>query len=157
MKRVAALLLVLASGVVRAQGACDYNRCALSISPRLTGLDVVRGTSEIPVASLGFFVPRDVRAPFASSDIATRFAVDATRMRRQATVLSAVGALATATGIVHGVRHHRAPAYGFTGAGASLLLFSVPMHFAADAALSRAVWEYNRQFAAVRTSGSANP
>ncbi len=87
-----------------------------------------------------------MRAPFAGSDVATRLALDATRVRRQATVLSAVGALSVAAGVVQGLRHHRSAAYGFTGAGASLVLLSVPLHFSADAALSRAVWEFNRQF-----------
>lgn len=146
MKRIALLLLVVASWL-GAQTTCDYNRCSLSIAPRLSGLDVVRGTGEPPVASLGFFIPRDVRAPFAGNDVATRFALDATRMRRQATVLSMVGGSTVAVGVAQGFRHHRGSAYGLTGAGAALVMLSVPLHFAADAALSRAVWEFNRQFA----------
>jgi len=152
--RSAACAIVLALCAVNRAGAqlgdssCAYDRCALSIVPRLFALDVVRGAREDRVASLAFLLPKRVVPAFVGSEVAERHAAHAFRLRRTAAVLTDLGlvvavsagsrAAATARG--------RSTAATMTGVGLAMVASSVPIHFAADGELSRAVWEYNRRF-----------
>src|SRR4051812_44362424 len=64
-----------------AASVCDYSRCALTIIPRLSALDVVRGDTETRVASLAFLFPRSVSAIFDGNDAARRHAARAFSQR----------------------------------------------------------------------------
>jgi hypothetical protein len=55
-----------------------------------------------------------------------------------------VGAAATRSATVHGDRGWSA---GIAGVGIGAIATSIPVQFAADAQLSRAVFEFNRRFA----------
>jgi hypothetical protein len=145
---VCAALLVSAPFVrVSAQEACGYDRCALSISPRLTALDVVRGANEERVASLAFLWPRDVSAPFRGDEGALRFAARASRHRRLAAVFTDVGLVAVVTGLSRSARGGHGDGRAIAGAVLAFVASSVSIHFSADADLARAVWTYNRRFA----------
>jgi hypothetical protein len=128
---------------------CDYQRCALGIVPAWNGLLVTRGATEQRVANLGFFWTRSLEAVFAGSDSAQRVARGAVRVRRVAAVLTDVGALAVGYAAVsrlsRGEWTGTGQAVGLTGA----VLFgaSVPLHFAADGLLSRAIWWKNAEYA----------
>lgn len=146
-----ALSILAAPAAARAQSLeapCDYAHCGLAILPRLSGLDVVRGPDEVRVASLPFLRARDVRPAFAGDVDAQRHALSATRLRRAGSLFTVLGIAGGATAAWRGASaHDRVGAAAFGAAGASLFLVSVPLHFAADAELSRAVREFNRRFA----------
>jgi hypothetical protein len=126
--------------------ACSYSRCALGIIPRLSSLDVVRGDREERVGSLSFLFPHDVRGAFAGSAPAQRHAERALSLRRVAAVLTTVGGVLAASGVVRAAatRSGRPLSVAAAGVGVAAFSVSVPVHFAADAELSRAVWDYNR-------------
>lgn len=128
---------------------CGYTRCALSIAPRLSGLDVVRGDAEQRIASLAFLWPRDVTHAFEADPVATRFAARASSRRRWAAVMTDAGAAIMAVGLLSierkDQRVRREPGL-IAASGAVLVAASVPIHFAADADLARAVWRYNLRF-----------
>lgn len=148
---IAAALLACASrmSAQAAPGpACDYRDCALGIAPAWSGLRVVRGERETRVASLGFFWTRDVSPAFEGSE--------ARRNARRAVALRRAGAFLTDAGILlGGFAAAQAVSQGRLGesarpiaiAGATALALSVPLQFAADGALSRAVWWHNVRFA----------
>ena len=143
--------LLVGATAARAQNpapACDYTRCALTIIPRLNALDVVRGEREEKVGSLPFLLPGRTPAIFAGSDSALSHARRATGVRRIGAALTDLGGALILTGVIASTRRydHSAPT-GVVLAGAALVGLSVPVHFWADAELSRAVREYNRQFA----------
>lgn len=133
---------------VPAQESCTYERCALGISPRLTALDVVRGGVEQRVASLAFLWPKDVSAPFRLDESAMRLAVRASHHRTLAAVFTDVGLIAVATGLTRSARGAHDSGRSITTVGLALVASSVPIHFSADGDLARAVWMYNRRFAA---------
>jgi hypothetical protein len=89
--------------------------------------------------------PHRVAPVFSSSDAATQHATAAFSRRRIAAVLTDAGVILLASAATHAI----APAHRGTAAavGAALVASSIPIHFAADAELSRAVWEFNRQYA----------
>jgi hypothetical protein len=126
---------------------CSYLRCALSIAPRLVALDVVRGDGEARVASLAFLWPRDVTRTFFSDSSAHEFAKRALRRRRLAAAMTDIGVFALTVGVIR-FRAGGAPraATAFVATGGALVAASVPIHFSADADLSRAVWRYNQRF-----------
>ena len=145
-------LVVARSAVTAAQTpeSCAYATCALGISPRITALDIVRGDGQARVGSLSFVWPRAtlVRA-FDGDARALPLARQSVRTRRVAAVLTDVGAVlvagaATHAALVHGDRRWSA---GVAGLGAGAIAISVPVQFAADAQLSRAVFEFNRRYA----------
>jgi len=89
--------------------------------------------------------PHHVASPFLSSPTATQHADAAFSRRRVAAILTNAGivmAAAAATRAIPTARRGTVATIGF-----ALIGSSVPIHFAADAELSRAIWEYNRQFA----------
>jgi hypothetical protein len=145
---LAALSLVAAAAGAQ-QAPCAYTDCALGIAPRWNGLDVVRGAAGTRVGSLSFFWPRDVRPSFAGSDSALRYAGRAMRVRRAGALLTDVGGVALAIGAASVARHGdvRGARAGLAIGGLALLGASVPLQFAADGELSRAVWWYNARLA----------
>ena len=124
---------------------CPYVRCALGIAPVWNGLAVVRGSSGAHVATLGFFRARPLPPLFAAHDSAARYAARAVRVRRLGSALTDGGALLLAVGGVRALAAGRLDGGGriAVGAGAAALAVSVPLQFAADGHLSRAVWWYN--------------
>ena len=140
---VAALAIAArASGAQSPDSACTYARCALNIVPRLSGLTVVRGEREARLATLAFLWPSSVTATFALDSSAFAHARSATRRRMVAALLTDVGAAIVVASGTHSPGAHRSTIV----AGAALIAASMPVHFAADAELSRAVWDYNRAF-----------
>jgi hypothetical protein len=163
---ISAMLIALAAAAAPARAqdtaavaaprdaACSYRQCAFGIAPTWNGLAVVRGAGGPRMANLHFFWPHDVSAalrgdPFAvGADSAAASARRATSLRRAGATLTDVGIVATAVAVVSGLRARRlrteervAGAAGFTA-----LLVSVPLQFAADGALSRAVWWHNLRY-----------
>jgi hypothetical protein len=144
-------LLIAPAATTGAQGTvsdstCTYSRCGLSIVPRLGGLDVVRGESEVRIGSLPFLWARDVSIAFSHDAGARSYAVRASGLRRIAAVMTDAGAFLIAAGAV-GILHDGGRIRGVSSVAAmggfALVGASVPVHFSADADLSRAVWRYN--------------
>jgi hypothetical protein len=165
---ISAMLLVLASvpAVVRAQGGalpiglsrdstCAYGDCALGIAPTWNGLAVVRGTGGPRVANLHFFWPHDVSTALRGdpsaigADSAATSARRAIALRRAGAALTDLGVIATGVALVSGLRARRAGTGERVvgGVGLASILVSVPLQFAADGALSRAVWWHNMRYA----------
>jgi hypothetical protein len=139
-----------------ASGECPYAACALGIAPRWNGLAVVRGTSGPQVANHHFFWPRDITAAFRSpssptpgADSAFAQARRAVRLRRIGAALTDGGALVAAIGAAGALREGRVRRSDgiLLGVGGAALGLSVPFQFAADGALSRAVWWHNARYA----------
>ena len=135
---------------------CSYRECALSIAPVWNGLTVVRGADGRRVANLDFFLPRDVApalrgdAPGAvGADSAFAHAERAVALRRVGAVLTDMGGVAMVITIVRAASAGRASRSDQVvgGTGLAALLVSVPLQFAADGALSRAVWWHNLRYA----------
>ena len=125
-------------------GRCPYVRCALGIAPAWNGLAVVRGAGGERVATLGFF--RAGALPvFAAHDSARYYAARAVRVRRIASVLTDVGALALVGGTVRAIGAGGLDRSGRVAmaTGAAAFAVSVPLQFAADGHLARAVWWFN--------------
>ena len=144
------------TGVPGTAGECTYSVCALNIVPRWNGLAVVRGSDGPQLASLNFFWPRDItpslRGPGTltpGADSAAAQARRAVHLRRVAAALSDAGVVAGAIGAIGALRAGRVrPADGvLLGVGGAALGVSVPFQFAADGALSRAIWWHNRRYA----------
>lgn len=145
-----------AASVARPDTACRYERCALGISPRWDGLAVVHGASDSTVATLHFFWPRDITPALEGpdsgvpgADSAAAAARHAVRVRRVGATLTDGGAVLVATSLVAALsagQFRRGDAI-LAGAGAALVGISVPFQFAADGALSRAVWWHNARYA----------
>jgi hypothetical protein len=155
IKYISAAAIVLLSGalprMVGAQAAdanCNYERCALGLAPTWDGLSITRGESETRIANLGFFIPTDVSRVFQGNDAALDAARDAMDVRRVAAVLTDAGIVLLVTGVARGMFQrdfdNLSKVLAVTG-GVSLGA-SVPLQFAADGLLSRAVWLYNRRF-----------
>ena len=137
-------------------GACAYSACALAIAPRWNGLAVVRGSGGPQIANLHFFWPRDISAALrgpssltTGADSASAQARQAIHLRRIGAVLTDGGVLVATIGAIGSLRagHVRAADGVLLGVGGAALGVSVPFQFAADGALSRAVWWHNRRFA----------
>jgi hypothetical protein len=161
INRVAVLILAAllappaASGQSHATATCDYARCGLSIAPRWNGLAVVSGAQSEHVVNLNFFWARDIApafsAPGIGSDSAVVHARRAVRVRRVAAALTNSGValigVAGVRAIIAGsVRTGDTP---LLVAGGAAMVVSLPLHFRADGALSRAIWWYNRRFAEI--------
>lgn len=136
--------------------ACSYRICALSIVPTWNGLAVARGAQGPRVANLQFLWPRDISAALAGpgadvrgADSAAASAHRAVRLRRVGAALTDAGivlAASAAIGALHAGRFRRTDGVA-AGVGGAALALSVPFQFAADGALSRAVWWHNLRFA----------
>jgi len=165
-----ALPAVRASSQPQALVVCTYRRCALGIAPTWNGLAVVRGVDGQRVANLNFFWPHDISERFAASsdvrfvvgsaaalsasagpaaDSAVWHARRAVHLRRFAAVLTDAGLLlggyVVARAAANSGLNNADRALGI--AGASAFAVGVPLQFAADGALSRAVWWYDARFA----------
>ena len=143
----------LALSQTQSDSICTYRRCALGITPSWNGLAVVRGVDQQRVTNLSFFWPRDIGPTFSTgagpgAESARLEARDAVRLRRFAAALTDAGL------VLGGYTLTRAAANGkLKGAdkaigigAAAAFAVSVPLQFAADGALSRAVWWYNTRF-----------
>jgi hypothetical protein len=135
---------------------CDYRTCALAIVPTWNGLAVLRGSDGLRIANLNFFWPTDVTTALRGEDPSWSGADSAAAHARRAVTLRRVGAALTDGGVVAigvatigalTVRRVRRGDRLLVGAGATALLVSVPFQFAADGALSRAVWWHNVRYA----------
>lgn len=134
---------------------CSDQRCALLIVPTWNGLAVEEGGTGRRVANLHFFWPHDVTASLAGSSPGVRGADSAAAHAREAVRIRRIGAALTDAGVVLAgaavigalaARHFRRQD-GIIGAvGGAALGVSVPFQFAADGALSRAVWWHNLRF-----------
>lgn len=150
---VAAALAAAPAATVGAQATpaapCPYDRCALSVEPRWDALALARGARGERVGQLGFFWPGDVRPLFAGSDSALHYARRAVATRRAAAALTDAGALLLALGIARAAHDGglRGTGAGIAAGGAALFAVSVPLQFAADGRLARAVWWHNARFA----------
>jgi hypothetical protein len=136
-----------------ADSACTYRRCALGIAPTWNGLAVVRGVDLQRVANLGFLWPRDISGAFSISaqsgvDSATVHARRAVHLRRLAAFFTDAGLILGTYTVARAAANSRLStadrALGIGGAVAFGV--GVPLQFAADGALSRAVWWYNTRF-----------
>jgi hypothetical protein len=137
-------------------GDCAYSTCALNIAPHWHGLAVVRGVSGPQIANLSFFWPRDLAASLRGpstftpgADSAAAQARRAIALRRVGAALTDIGVLASVIGGVGALRSGRVRSADgvLLGVGVATLGVSVPFQFAADGALSRAVWWHNRRYA----------
>jgi len=149
---IAAALISLASAA-HAQSArdtnCSYQECALGLKPVWNGLAVTRGKSEEQVAVLGFFWPGEVSNAFAGDREAQSEARNAEAIRGTAAALTDAGVVMALTGVARSLfrRDWDKLSTALTIAGGASLGVSVPLQFAADGSLSRAVWLFNRKFA----------
>ena len=151
------LAVTVACFVERAAGAqssptqapCNYARCALGIVPAWNGLLITQGASHSRVANLGFFWTGSLDAVFAPNDSALAYSRRAVRVRRTAAVLTDVGALALGYAAVRGLSTGRLEGTDRTVAliGGASFAVSVPLQFAADGLLSRAIWWRNAEYA----------
>ncbi len=145
---VAAHGLPATAAAQQAAANCTYETCALGLAPVWNGLAVTRGISERQIANLGFFWPSDIRPVFADNAAALEAAEEALQTRTIAAVLTDAGLLMLGTGLARAAfqrdfdRFSKAMAY----TGATAIGVSVPLHFAADGMLSRAVWWHNRRY-----------
>jgi hypothetical protein len=158
-----ALLLPLESQAQSADGrasastpdsTCSYRSCALAIVPRWNGLAVIQGTSGPQVANLNFFWPHSVArqlAGGAANEARDSMAAHANRalgLRRAGAVLTDAGlgaaVLVGARLASRGRLQRDDKAIAATGLASMLL--SIPLQFAADGELSRAVWWHNARF-----------
>jgi hypothetical protein len=136
--------------------ACTYRSCAFGISPRWDGLAVVRGAEARRVANLHFFWPRDITGELRGADSAA-VGVDslvfhaqrAVALRRAGAGFTDLGVLTLAVAVARSLRDGHVGHRDEVLAGAALgaIVVSVPLQFAADGELSRAVWWHNIRFA----------
>lgn len=128
---------------------CTYERCALGLVPAWNGLTITRGESERVVGNLGFFMPGDVTSLFEGDPAALDAATDAVTVRRVGAVLTDAGIVLLATGLARAAFHRDFDTFSkaLMLTGGLSLAASVPVQFAADGLLSRAVWLYNRRYA----------
>ena len=127
---------------------CTYQTCALGLAPVWNGLEVTRGDSERRAAMLGFLLPEDISHVFADDAEARDVARDAFRIRQIGAALTDAGIILGATGLARALYRWNwdGLSTGLTLAGGASLAAGIPFQFAADGALSRAVWLFNRRF-----------
>jgi hypothetical protein len=136
--------------------AAMYRSGALSIAPRWDGLAVVRGANRQSVANLHFFWPRDITPELRGTDTTaigldslTRHAQRAVALRRAGAGFTDLGVLTMAVAVIRSLRDGRFATRDqqLAAAAVGALVVSVPLQFAADGELSRAVWWHNIRFA----------
>ena len=132
----------------RSDPNCTYQTCALGLAPVWNGLEVTRGDSQRRVAMLGFFMPEVISHVFADDSEARDVARDAFRIRQIGAAMTDVGIILGATGVARALYRWNwdGLSTGLTLAGGASLAAGIPFQFAADGALSRAVWLFNRRF-----------
>jgi hypothetical protein len=139
-----------------ADTACSYQACALSIAPAWDGLRVVRGSAGQRVANLHFFWPSDIDDVLRGSDGSVIGADSAGAHARRAVQLrwagagfTDAGALAIGAAVLRaiGAGHVSKRSQVIAGVGLGALVISVPLQFAADGELSRAIWWHNLRYA----------
>jgi hypothetical protein len=143
------------AAIVSPDSACSYRVCALAIVPSWDGLAVVRGQAGPRVANLHFFLPRDITpalrgdATRPGADSAAAEASRALSLRRVGAAFTDLGLLAIGAAVVTALhtRHVDRSAQALGAGGMGALLICVPFQFAADGALSRAVWWHNQRYA----------
>lgn len=128
------------SGVVTRTGApCDYATCALRVEPRrFLGPQLVRGTMGSSVMDLSGPRASELGPLFAGNDSASHYGNEYLRAARANRGLTLGGLVLGAIGLAQPDRMN-----GYTAAGASMLVVSLPFQFVEERALSRAVWWYN--------------
>jgi len=145
-----------AARVAVSDTTCSYSACALSLVPAWDGLRIVRGSTGQRVDNLHFFWPIDVgdvlRGPDASTpgaDSAAAHAQRALDLRRVGAGFTDAGALALGVAVLRaiGAGHMSKRDQVIAGTGLGALIISVPLQFAADGELSRAVWWHNLRYA----------
>ena len=133
-----------------------YRSAALGIAPRWDGLAVVRGANRQTVANLHFFWPRDITPELRGTDTTaigldslTHHAQRAVALRRAGAGFTDLGLLTMTVAIVRSLRDGRFATRDqqLAAAAVGALVVSVPLQFAADGELSRAVWWHNIRFA----------
>ena len=134
----------------RLPAACDYRSCAYNIIAALHGLRVTRGVDETPVATLGFLWTRDISDAFdGEGQVAAKAAV---RTRRWGALLTDLGLALRVTGAASAATQDLdETSTALMLGGAASLGLSVPIQFAADKHLARAVWQHNARYAAGAT------
>ena len=152
--RILAFLCLLSSSwalpAIGQDSACTYERCALRLQYRGSGIRVVQGLDGTRIARLGFYPPHiDL---LAAGDDSTRLHYDAFRKynTRSAKLGIITIILSVTGGTLIGVSHK--DAVRWTGVG--LATVGLGFSFGATASgrrgqdeLSQALWFYNRQFA----------
>jgi hypothetical protein len=133
---------------------CSYEACALTITPRWSGLVAEPANGGSPRANLSFIWPRDISAALRGPDGSAKGADSAVAYARRAVRLRTIGiALTHGSVLLAGVAGVRASRdgnrwdRGLVGLAGAAFVASVPLHFAADGALSRAVWWHNLRYA----------
>jgi hypothetical protein len=153
---VAPLLLLACGCFARAAFAqsafsdtCSYRRCALAVLPVWNGSAIVRGENEERVGRLGFFWTEDITPLFAGDPQALDYAKNAVRVRRNAAILTDTGAALLVVALLGGFTDsgntHTYQAIAM--AGGLAIGVGVPVQFAADGELGRAVWWHNARWA----------
>jgi hypothetical protein len=119
------------------------------VVPAWNGLDLGRGESGEHVARLGFFWTNDLAPVFAGNPQAVAYAQKAVATRRTAAVFTDLGVGLLVTALVGGLMDpdHAETYQGLAIGGAVAFGIGVPLQFAADGHLSRAVWWHNTKFA----------
>ncbi|MDB4885934.1 MAG: hypothetical protein JWN79_1372 [Gemmatimonadetes bacterium] len=161
LRRSATLAILLAAGIAvpsRAQlSTCpaagpvppdaSYSRCALSIVPAWNGLLLARGASAERLGNLAFFWPHPI-ARLVTGDSARESAGHAFVTRRRAAVLTDLGGLLLLAGVAGAARRGdiAGTPRALAVAGAAMFAASIPLHFAADGWMSRAVWWHNTAY-----------
>ena len=132
-----------------APDTCTYRHCALAVLPVWNGLAIVRGENEERVGRLGFFWTEDISPTFAGDPQALSYAQSAVHVRRNAAILTDAGAalllVALIGGLTDSANTHKYQAIAVGGAVSFGV--GVPVQFAADGELSRAVWWHNARWA----------
>jgi hypothetical protein len=136
---------------VRAQAveaACTYESCALSLAPVWNGLAITRGISQRQVANLGYFRPTDIRPVFADNAAALEAADEALQTRTVAAVLTDAGLVLLGTGLARAAFQREFDGFArvLMYSGTASVAISIPLHFAADGMLNRAIWWHNRRY-----------
>jgi len=128
--------------------ACTYESCALSLAPVWNGLAITRGISQRQIANLGYFWPSDIRPVFADNAAALEAADEALQTRTVAAVLTDAGLLLLGTGLARAAFQREFDNFArvLMYSGTASIGISVPLHFAADGMLNRAIWWHNRRY-----------
>lgn len=129
---------------VAAPGACTYDTCALRVEPGFFGRQIVRGADGEPAGRLGL-LGSDLGDAVRSSERALEQAriYEGTRLPAVLAALG-TGALILAASVARVGGDNEELATGALVGAAGLSALGVNLQLRSERALSRAVWEYNR-------------